>query len=146
LPPLRRTLFLAARPLGKLRMLIAARTRLTRYRREGIPLWAPVPPHPPLTPLLRRLDRANREAFRAYRPGPYEGDATFFAGDRALGEDVCNPLPVWRRVVRGTLTVQRVPGRHDQLIDATRVELLADEIAPRLDRGDGSTGIASYAD
>jgi thioesterase domain-containing protein len=78
--------------------------------------------------LIQRLDEANREAFRVYRPAPYEGDATFFAGSRALGDEIPDPLPVWRRVVRGTLTVRPVPGRHDQLVDAERVAVLAREI------------------
>jgi acetoacetyl-CoA synthetase len=125
LPRVLRWRFLAARPLGRLRVLIGARTRLERRRRDRTPLWARVEQHPPLTPLIQRLDDANRAAFRAYRPAPYDGDTTFFAGSRALGDEIPDPLPVWRRLVRGTLTVRHVPGRHDQLVDAERVGVLA---------------------
>jgi acetoacetyl-CoA synthetase len=134
LSPPRRWRFLAERALRRLRVRIAARTRLARYRRHGVPLWARLEPTAPtLTPLLRALRAANRQAFAAYRPGPYDGSATFVAAAiPAIGEDLCDPLPVWRRVVRGGLTVENVPGRHDDILSAEQVRFVADAIAPHL--------------
>lgn len=140
LPRLHRWRYLAERPLGRIRSLIAARSRWARYRSDGTPLWVPVRLRRPTTPLLQRLDRVNRAAFHAYRPGHYDGDATFFAGERAIGESVCDPLPVWREAIAGTLTVTAAPGRHDELVSAERVQVIADEIARRLDDAEPAPG------
>jgi acetoacetyl-CoA synthetase len=133
LPAPRRWAFRAARPLGLLREGIAVRTRLARRRREGVPVWARLESQPELTPLIRRLERANEQAFRAHDPGTYDGDATVFSGRRAIGEDVCTSLAIWRRVVRGELTVRRVPGYHYELIRASNVGFLAEEMSRALD-------------
>jgi acetoacetyl-CoA synthetase len=132
LPAPRRWAFLAARPLGVVREGVAIRTRLARYRREGVRVWARLEPQPQLTPLLRRVEDANEEAFRAYSPGPYEGDAALFSGVRAIGDDVCDPFPIWRRVVRGRLAVRRVPGTHYELVSASDVGFLAEEMTRAL--------------
>ncbi|MEA2399197.1 MAG: acetoacetyl-CoA synthetase, partial [Thermoleophilaceae bacterium] len=101
LPPLLRWRFLAGKPFRLLRTRVATRTRLARYRREGIAPWVPLTsPRLELPPLMDRLMRSCWDAFTAYRPGPYNGSATFFSpATPAMNDDLCDSLPVWRRVV-----------------------------------------------
>jgi thioesterase domain-containing protein len=70
-----------------------------------------------------------------YRPRPYGGSATFIAATGApSGDDVSAPLPAWRRLVRGPLAVEHVPGGHDNFIAEPHVDHVAEVIAAQLDR------------
>jgi acetoacetyl-CoA synthetase len=89
-------------------------------------------PDPP--PAMRPLLDASWQAFDAYRPQPYDGRVTLLmAATRATGPDrLCDPLSVWRRVVRGRLEVERVPGDHNEMISEGRVAALADRVSAHL--------------
>jgi acetoacetyl-CoA synthetase len=80
-------------------------------------------------PVVRRMHDANGRAFAAYRPRPYEGAATFVSAEtRATGAYLCDPLPVWRRVVRGGLEEEQMPGPHEEMVGGPHVGVLAELI------------------
>jgi acetoacetyl-CoA synthetase len=134
LPPVRRWLYVAGRPLRALHVRVGLRTRIRRYRSEGVAPWATLATRSPeVSPLLRRQQQACWAAFDAYRPGRYLGDATFIASAGPPdGDGLCRPLPAWRRLVRGELTVQRVPGGHEEFIREPNVSTLAEVLAVHL--------------
>ena len=122
LGPVARRRFLAGRSLRALR----ARAGASVGRHPG---WStPAPP-----PLLERTLHANAAAFDAYRPRPYSGRATFVRAARGpSGADLCDPLPVWRRVVEGGLSVERVAAGHDELLSEPHVRVVARRLEARL--------------
>src|SRR2546421_6257980 len=139
LPRLRRWLFLASRPLERVRTWIGARTRVARYREARVPIWAALQPvGPELTPLARRVQQAGWQAFHEYRPGEYGGSATFLAST-TRDPGLCNPLPVWRRVVRGGLTVESLQASHGEIMSDRLAPLVADHIGAHLEGGDEET-------
>jgi acetoacetyl-CoA synthetase len=137
LPPLARRRFLARRALNNLRARLAAGTRLARYSRERVAPWVPLPRDAAdVPPNVRRMHDANGRAFAAYRPGPYEGNATFIGSDtQPSGIYVCDPMPVWRRMVRGGLALEHVPGSHDAMVSGPHVPQLAELIDAHLGAG-----------
>jgi acetoacetyl-CoA synthetase len=92
------------------------------------------PPRPhsisPLPPLLRRLEKAGWEAFAAYCPSPYPGSATFFRAD--IRGRMGDPVPVWRRVIEGGLSVETVPGDHTRMAAEPNVRFLAERASAQL--------------
>lgn len=88
-------------------------------------------PESDLPPLLRRLEKAGWAAFGSYRPRPYPGAATFFRVEQPR-EDMGDPLPVWRRMVEGGLTVESVPGSHADVVAEPNVRFLAQRLSARL--------------
>jgi thioesterase domain-containing protein len=123
-------------PLARWRFLAGKALRLARWRvghaaAAGASRRTPDPP-----PVMRPLLDASWEAFHAYRPQAYDGSATLLmAATRAHGPDsLCDPLPVWRRVVRGDLEVESVPGDHNDIISEGRVGSLADRVSAHLER------------
>jgi acetoacetyl-CoA synthetase len=135
LPPVRRWAHVASRPLRRLRVRLGVRTRIARYRRLGVAPWAPLERvAPAVTPLLTRQRNACWTALNSYRPRPFDGSATFIAArDRRSDEGLCEPLPAWRRLVRGELTVIPVPGGHDDFIGEPYAADLGEVIAAQLD-------------
>jgi acetoacetyl-CoA synthetase len=115
------------------------RDRIPRWSRKALLRLAPRAPvempqrESTLPPLMRRLENAGWAAFDAYRPAPYPGAATFFRVDRPR-EDMGDPLPVWRRVVEGGLTVVAVPGSHADVVAEPNVRSLADRLSAHLPR------------
>lgn len=73
-------------------------------------------------PALRRVRGAMLVAFRTYRPEPYQGKAVFLRAERPGDND---PLPFWRKVVRGGLEVCVTPGNHDEMITGPNAKALA---------------------
>jgi acetoacetyl-CoA synthetase len=115
------------------------RTRLPRYARKVVLRLVPRAPLTPparestLPPLMRRLENAGWEAFDTYRPSPYPGTATFFRVDLPR-EDMGDPLPVWRRMVEGALTIEPVPGSHADIVAEPNVRSLAERVSVHLAR------------
>jgi acetoacetyl-CoA synthetase len=135
LTPLESFRYFAAKPLWKLRALLAPKTRLQRLRVDGVPLLEPVAtastPQPPA--LQERVRAACWDAMHAYRPKPYDGPATLFYAVRRGYGGLPDPLPVWRRVVRGGLSLERMPGRHEDIAAPPAVDRLAARIRAHLD-------------
>ena len=80
-------------------------------------------------PALRRVRGAMLLAMRDYRPEPYPGKAVFL---RAAVPGDSDPLPVWRKVVRGGLVVSVTPGNHDEMISGPNAKALAVALARHL--------------
>ncbi|MEA2124626.1 MAG: acetoacetyl-CoA synthetase, partial [Solirubrobacteraceae bacterium] len=113
------------------------RGRIPRYARKAllrVAPWAPVEMpqrESSAPPLVRRLEDAGWAAFDSYCPGPYAGTATFFRVETPR-EDMGDPLPVWRRVVEGGLTVEQVPGSHADVVAEPNVRRLAERVSAHL--------------
>jgi thioesterase domain-containing protein len=56
-----------------------------------------------------------------YRPKPYRGDACLFLAEKAE----VNPVGAWRWLVKGKLTLQRVPGSHLGIMSPENLETFA---------------------
>ena len=142
LPRLRRWAFRAARPWRFLRSGLASpRTRLPQYARRAVrrtfPAAPVAPPRPDwdLPPLLQELEEVGWDAFRAYRPGRYEGAVTLFLAEERR-PDLCDPRPVFSRVLTHPLAVERLPGPHDDLVRQPVLSQLADLVAAAMERAD----------
>jgi acetoacetyl-CoA synthetase len=113
------------------------RTRLPRYSRKVLLRIAPRAPitaperESTLPPLMRRLENAGWAACDAYRPAPYSGCATFFRTEDPRME-MGDPVPTWRRVVEGGLTVETVPGTHADVVSEANVRHLAERVSAHL--------------
>jgi thioesterase domain-containing protein len=86
--------------------------------------------------MMRRLENAGWEAFDTYCPSPYPGPVTFFRVETRR-EGMGDPLPAWRRTVRGGLTVEPVPGSHADVVAEPNVRILAERLSARLGRTAG---------
>ncbi len=80
-------------------------------------------------PALRRVRGAMLVALREYRPEPYPGRVVFLRASRPTPGD---PLPVWRKVVRGGLEIDVTPGDHDEMISGANAKALASALARHL--------------
>jgi acetoacetyl-CoA synthetase len=120
----------AVRADPRARIALYARKVLLRVARRP-PVDAPVR-ESTLPPLVRRLENAGWAAFRAYRPAPYAGAATFFQVE-VRRADMGDPLPRWRRLVQGGLTVEYVPGGHADVVAEPNVRVLAERVSAHLD-------------
>lgn len=140
LPPRPRRRFLVGLPFRLLRTaLFGPRTRPPQYLRKAVlrvAPWVPIaPPEPvwgPLPQRLRELEPVSWKAFNGYRPGPYAGSATLFLGE-FCGPTQCDPVPVWRRVLRDGLTVERIPGGHTEVVSEPAIDVLADRLTAHLE-------------
>jgi len=74
------------------------------------------------SPQHQRLASHFLELAAEYRPGPYRGSMTYFLPTVRRFHLFADPLPVWRRVTAGTITIERVPGPH--------VGMVSDDSAP----------------
>jgi thioesterase domain-containing protein len=94
-------------------------------------LSSPPLPDEELLPVRRWLAEDAWEAFDAYRPRPYDGSATLFRATRRRARH-CDPLPVWRSVVGGGLSVREISGEHPRLVLPPHVGELANALAAQL--------------
>ena len=130
LPARQRWRFLIGRPIGYLRLALASpRRRLPGYARNVVRrALNAVNVDPPsaalaLPPRLRQVERAGWEALRAYRPRPYEGDATLLIAD--FTPRYPDPAEIWPQVVRRRVNVERVAGGHIDVVSEPHLETLA---------------------
>jgi thioesterase domain-containing protein len=71
------------------------------------------------------------EANGAYRPRDYAGAATLFRAQiRAV--NLTDGVAAWRKVVRGGLNVEHVPGGHGDVVHEPNVGVLAERLSVRL--------------
>jgi acetoacetyl-CoA synthetase len=132
LPPLDRTRFHLWRLLHWVRAALREpRTVLPRYLRKLVARDGPGALDPAVPALERARYMAMWEANVAYRPQDYAGAATLF---RAQTHDVVLSVGVaeWRKVVRGGLHVEQVPGGHIEVVREPNVGVLADRLSLRL--------------
>jgi len=144
LPPALRLRYRLALPFHMARAALAdPRAAARTLFREAIPsLWrrtggrrgspsAALAEEPPaswmegVAPHFQRLASTFLAASEAYRPGPYPGAVTYFLPEVRRFHLYADPLPVWRRVVEGGLTVERVPGAHVGMVSGERAPILA---------------------
>jgi acetoacetyl-CoA synthetase len=121
-----RLAFRAARPARYARTVLAAPRTLPLYARSALGRLpaANGARRAAGPPLAQHFADIAWEAFYAYEPGPYAGAASFFeASIREPG--LCDPVPVWRRLVEGGLSVERVPGGHVEMMREPHVGALA---------------------
>jgi acetoacetyl-CoA synthetase len=130
LPRRQRRRFLIGRPIGYLRLALASpRRRLPGYARNVVlRALTAVDIDPPgaalsLPPRLRQVERAGWEALRAYRPRPYDGDATLLVAD--VSPRYPDQAEIWPRVVRGRVDVERFEGGHFDVVSEPHLEALA---------------------
>jgi thioesterase domain-containing protein len=108
--------------------------RTARRLAPRLPIAPPDDDGVELPPLIHALQQTNADAFDAYVPALYPGRAIFF---RANERDphMCDPLPIWSRVVSRGLTVECVPGDHLAMLEEPFVAEVAARLAVHL--GDG---------
>lgn len=93
-----------------------------------------------VAPHFQRLAGTFLAAAETFRPQPYPGAVTYFVPEVRRFHLYPDPLPVWRRVARGGLTLERVPGPHVGMVSGERAPVLAariDESLPAGARGGG---------
>ncbi len=73
----------------------------------------------------RQVISALHRALQAYRPAPYDAGPVLFVRARMPLDGYLNPMPVWRKVLRGGLQVVRVPGTHLELVRAQGPQVAA---------------------
>jgi acetoacetyl-CoA synthetase len=115
----------------------AARVVPGMLRRAALRLFPKAPLESRPAEWLEDVPAADREqaavyleAADAYRPRPYAGPVTYFLPAVRRFHVFADPMPVWRRVARGGLTVERVPGPHVGMVRGESARL----IARRIDR------------
>jgi oxalate---CoA ligase len=104
------------------RSLFGAIWRL--YETSGVPMPKP----------LQRPVAANLLAVRSYRMKPYDGDAVLFTASR-YAWDRKDWDRGWRDLIRGTLTMQPIPGLHHEILEEPNVGVLARALADCLRAG-----------
>jgi len=107
---------------------------LRRRARNGAtsPSPGPLESSSPLLPLrMRHLREINMNAHDTYRAGPHLGHAVFFRAQQRVAR-YCDPVPVWAHVVEQGLTVEPVPGGHEDMLFEPNVNVLADRVAAYL--------------
>jgi hypothetical protein len=60
----------------------------------------------------QRLATHFIEIAGAYRPRPYRGSMTYFLPTVRRFHIFADPMPVWRRVTKGEIEIEHVPGPH----------------------------------
>jgi acetoacetyl-CoA synthetase len=93
-----------------------------------------------VAPHYQRLASTFLAAADAFRPGPYPGAVTYFLPEVRRLHLYADPLPVWRRVAEGGLSLKRVPGPHVGMVSGERGDIVAGQIDEclRLPRVDGT--------
>jgi acetoacetyl-CoA synthetase len=94
-------------------------------RRKAVQQPPPSSEEAAFTPNLRRLAVACQQAADRYRPGPYAGPVTYYVPTIRRVGLYADPLPVWRRVAVGGLTLRVVPGSHLEMASPANVGTLA---------------------
>jgi len=77
-----------------------------------------------------------------YHPQAIEGDAVLFAAEDELSPESLGKG--WEPVIQGNLELQKIPGSHQTIFTRPHVEVLAQELAKRLDTS-GRSGSAEPA-
>ena len=108
-------------PIGKLRRSVGRRSLVAQGTRREAPSY------------FAWVRSTNLIAQASYSPPKYGGDATFFRSARRRPSR-CDPLPIWSRLIDGTLSVPQLSGGHGELLARQHVARLADVLSAELDR------------
>jgi acetoacetyl-CoA synthetase len=81
-----------------------------------------------VAPHYQRLAGTFLAAAEAFRPRSYPGAITYFVPEVRRLHLYADPVPVWRRVAAGGLTLLRVPGPHVGMVSGERAPILARQI------------------
>ena len=87
-----------------------------------VPQAQAAPAVDPMPPVLRRMRDACRTAMNNYRPKPYAGGRIVYVRAALRDEDRGDPLPLYRKIARGGLTIAEVPGNHGGVIEEPGVD------------------------
>ena len=137
LSPLDRASFLIMRPIRYARtMLRSPWTELPRYLRKVAARAGLGEPDPSVPPLIRERIATGWEGWAAYRPRPYAGAVTLFRAEYRDG-GISDALTIWREVAQGGLTVEHVPGGHDDALVEPNVDVLAERLSVQLTNASG---------
>jgi amino acid adenylation domain-containing protein len=104
---------------------VAARWAAQRIRERAEERSIPEP--------LRVINAANDVADRVYVGAEYEGGAILFRGSSRIAGDSPDPSLGWASAVRGGLEIVDVPGDHFSLVEEPHAQVLARELAARID-------------
>jgi hypothetical protein len=80
----------------------------------------------------RNLVASFLEAGDSFRPRPYSGAMTYFLPEVRRLHIYADPLPVWRGVTNGALTLERVPGPHVGMVSGAPGRVIASRIDAQL--------------
>lgn len=124
---------------------ILDRTGLRVFRREAAgsstDAWGVQPWLEEATPGRRATATRCIEAAYAFRPRPYPGAMSFFRPTVVVSRlpGFTEPLPIWRRVARGGVSLERVPGVHDEMVSEIHAGIVASLIDSHLAKHDGAS-------
>jgi len=105
------------------------------------PIAAPTPSWMEEAPLsYQHLAKACMEAAAAFRPRPYAGDMTYFLPQVRRLHLYADPLPVWKHVTKGGLTLERVPGPHVGMVSGMPGRFVAKRIDAHLAEANSTAG------
>ena len=77
----------------------------------------------PMGPRQRAVRARLESCLARYVPRPFAGSPVLFVRAREILPGYFDPATVWRRVLRGPLQIEEVPGAHLQLVSAQAVRL-----------------------
>jgi thioesterase domain-containing protein len=86
----------------------------------------------------RRVTRAHRRAFLAYKPKPYGGRIVQFLCGEASHRSYEDRRLAWSSLASSGFEVRLVPGNHHTMIEDPHAQVLARELQQCLDRAQGS--------
>jgi thioesterase domain-containing protein len=98
------------------------------------------------TSRLRHVDDGFALAVRQYVPAPLDVDAVIFRADKSDGDHDPDPTMGWSKLVRGELSVCRVPGDHFTILYEPYVKGLARELTARLEEVAGVAPLTGVAE
>lgn len=80
---------------------------------------------PPMGPRQQAVRARLESCLARYLPRPYADSPVLFVRARETLPGYFNPAVVWRRVLRGPVQLEEVPGAHLQLVSAQALRLAA---------------------
>lgn len=98
------------------------------------------------TSRLRHVDDAFALAVRQYVPAPLDVNAVIFRADKSDGDHDPDPTMGWSKLVRGELSICRVPGDHFTILYEPYVKGLARELTARLEEVAGVAPLTGVAE
>jgi acetoacetyl-CoA synthetase len=111
MPPKARVTFATGKFRAAVNKVSMRLGRVPQAQAQAAPLADPMPP------VLRRMRDTCRTAMNNYRPKPYAGGRIVYVRAALRDEDRGDPLPLYRKIARGGLTVAEVPGNHAGVIE-----------------------------